>query len=289
MKSSLALLVAALVASTAVAEIAAADGGPAPGVTIGWDGVRLPHGAVRYVAVASGPRTVVEAVRVRDGRIVNYTNLKGGFGVPSVAWDGSADGLARDGRTLVLSSFAWQIDPTTVTQFAVLRTRSLRVIRTIELRGLWSFDAISPDGSLVYAIEYRALRSDGTPVYRVRVIDVASGRPRPGAVVDRREPDEQMLGSPATRATTHDGRWAYTLYARPNGTAFVHALDTVNASARCIDLPWRGVAQATWNVRMSVAAGAPSLRLTQRGVGLLATVDRRSFEVRSLRRPVVIR
>src|SRR4249919_2584774 len=95
-KSVLVLFAVALLASAVAAGTAAADGGPAPGAAVGWDGVRLPRGAVRYVALISGPRTVVAAVRVRDGRVVDYTNVKGGFGIPTVAWDGGTDGLARD-------------------------------------------------------------------------------------------------------------------------------------------------------------------------------------------------
>ena len=49
-----------------------------------------------------------------------------------------------------------------------------------------------------------------------------------------------MEGSPMTRATSADGRWVYTLYSRPGGYPFVHALDTVNGVAHCIGLPWRG-------------------------------------------------
>jgi hypothetical protein len=45
-----------------------------------------------------------------------------------------------------------------------------------------------------------------------------------------------MRGNPVTRATTPDGRWAYTLY-DGNGRPFVHALDTSRLRARCIDVP----------------------------------------------------
>ena len=34
-----------------------------------------------------------------------------------------------------------------------------------------------------------------------------------------------------------DGRWVYTLYQKPSGEPFVHALDTVAPLAYCIDLP----------------------------------------------------
>jgi len=43
----------------------------------------------------------------------------------------------------------------------------------------------------------------------------------PGAIVDRREPDERMAGYPITRATTADGVWAYTLCQKPGGRLFV--------------------------------------------------------------------
>jgi hypothetical protein len=46
-----------------------------------------------------------------------------------------------------------------------------------------------------------------------------------------------MAGYAMTRTTSADGRWVYTLYQKPNGAPFIHALDTVGAAAFCIDLP----------------------------------------------------
>ena len=45
-----------------------------------------------------------------------------------------------------------------------------------------------------------------------------------------------MHGQPLTRVGSTDGRWAYTLYDGGGKAPFVHALDTANRSARCIDL-----------------------------------------------------
>jgi len=248
--------------------------------------VRAPGADVRYVALATGSATTVAAVRVHDGRVLRWATVRGGYGIPAVAFDGSTGGLSADARTLVLASLATGPVYGGTTRFAVLRLPGLKVRRTIALPGLWSFDAIAPDGATLYAIEY--LAEAPAVRYRVRAVDVSTGRPRPGAIVDKREPDEQMNGTPVTRATGRGAEWVYTLYAKPNGTAFVHALDTVHARAVCVDLPWSKVGQAIWGARMSVAADARSLRLSQRGVGLLATVDLRSFAVRALRRPVVI-
>src|SRR5205814_643855 len=44
-------------------------------------------------------------------------------------------------------------------------------------------------------------------------------------------------GYPIARATTADGQWAYTIYRRENGTAFVHELNLIDAYAWCVDLP----------------------------------------------------
>lgn len=204
--------------------------------------------------------------------------VPGSFGIPQVAFDGTTEGVSRDGKTLVLATYAGVAG---VTSFAVLSTEPLRLRKTVKLRGNWSFDALSPDGRTLFAIEYLGT---GEPLrYNVRAVSLVTGRPLGAPIVDKREPDEEMNGSPVTRVTGTDGTWAYTLYGKPDGTAFVHALDTRHRRAACIDLPWRGVQKALWNVRMSVRGGA--LVLTQRG-SRLASIDTRAFVVRAFRRPV---
>jgi hypothetical protein len=281
------LLLAALVAAVVAADAAAGKGGPSPGAVLGWDGVRAANAAERYVAIAGRGTTTVAVVRVNGGRVLRFRSLRGAFGVPQVAFDGTTDGLSADGRTLVLSSYGGAVGPGVTSRFAVLRTRNLDVQRTIVLPGLWSFDAVSPDGSTIYAIQY--LGTGDTPAYKVRAIDVASGRPLPGAIIDEREPGEEMRGSPMSRATGPGGRWAYTLYGKPSGTAFIHALDTVRGNAVCIDLPWRQVQDAIWSVKMTVGADGRMLTLRQPDAGRLAVVGLRNFVVRAYRRPITPR
>jgi hypothetical protein len=96
---------------------------------------------------------------------------------------------------------------------------------------------MSPDASRMYLIEY--LSVGRTPHYRVRLLDLTTGMLDPDPVVDRREQEVDMRGQPVTRKASLDGRWAYTLYARSGQPPFVHALDTVDAKAYCIDLPLR--------------------------------------------------
>jgi hypothetical protein len=197
--------------------------------------------------------------------------------VPAVAYDSSSGALTRDGKTLVLASQAGAPGSRTTTRFAVLQTRTLRTRALVALRGSFSFDAISPDASTLYFIQYTSAQ-DYTR-YRVRAYDVASHELLPGAIVDRREPDEAMTGGPVTRATTADGRWAYTLYARQNEPPFVHAIDTVKREAYCIDLPLRIGQQRQMQLRLAFD-GQRELRV-RRGHKTLAIVDLEKMEART--------
>jgi len=90
-----------------------------------------------------------------------------------------------------------------------------------------------------------------------------------------REPGEAMNGLPLTRATSPDGRWAYTLY---DGTEhpFVHALDTAGRSARCIDLDWLHGRQDLWRMRFAMSADGRELSVRS-GNKTVALVDTRTF------------
>jgi hypothetical protein len=257
----------------AAAPAASGDGGPSPGAVTGLDGVRSATSSTRYVALAAGPRTTVAAIDTTDGRVLRYASVGGTYGVPLVAYDGSSGALSGDETTLVLSWFPTPPGPAIVSRFALLSTKTLRLRRAVTLRGSFSYDAVSPDGSTLYLIQYTSSR-DWTR-YRVRAFDVKSNRLVRGAIVDKREPDEQMRGFPLTRATPRGGGWAYTLYGRDSVRAFVHALDTRRGTARCIDLPWQlGSGETT--VSMTIAAG--KLILNRAGTGRLY-VDRRTFAV----------
>jgi hypothetical protein len=265
----------------AAAPAASGDGGPSPGSITGWDGVLAANGNVRYVAFTTPGWTTVAAVDVEGGRVIEYRSLRGYYGVPLVAYDGTTGGVSADGKTLVLASSTGPVAPGQVTRFAVLRAQDhFRTRKLVVLRGTFSFDAVSPSGRVVYLIEY--LPSGTAVTYRVRAFDTARGKLVPGSIVDRREPGEQMQGSPVTRASSRDGVWAFTLYARAAGKPFVHALDTRHAKAFCIDLPWKADQQALQNVRMF--AGGRRL-LIHDGTGQLASVDTRSWKVKSYRRP----
>jgi hypothetical protein len=271
-----ALIPFALVAGNATA----AKGGPSPGVSVGWDGTVDAASAVRYVALPAAMTTTVAAVRTSDGRVLRYATIRGAFGIPLVAFDGTAEGISSDGKTLVLADVGARPDET---RFAVLSTKTLRLRKAVTLPGLWAYDALSPNGRTLYATQY--LGTGANARYNVRSVSLVTGEPVGGAIIDRREPDEEMNGSPWARTRSANGAWAYTLYAKPNGTGFVHALDTAKRRAFCVDLPWRTSVQRLAAVRLSLADGGRSLELAKRGGNRLAVVDTTTFKVTAYAKP----
>ena len=210
-----------------------ADGLPVLGVEAGAAGITLPGSSVRYVTLAARKGTVVAAVAKAGGGVQRQMFFREILTIPAVAYDGTPAGLSRNGRWLVLLRPRLAF-PQRRTHLVVLDAGNLRVHRRIDLRGDFSFDALSPDGRTAFVIHYTS-KQDFTR-YEVRALDLQTGRLTPHRIVDPREPDEAMQGMPMTRATSADGRWAFTLYDGLGKAPFIHALDTTHRTARCIDL-----------------------------------------------------
>lgn len=257
-----------VVATTGLlAGTARADGGPSPGLLDGGQGVQTDDGARRYVTLASEARTVV--VDLREGAVVRHAEIRGAWGVPMVAFDGTTAGVTPDGRTLILSGTIGVPRST----FALVGTHRLRLRETIALRGAFSFDAASPDGRTLFLIQHLGLAADR---YRVRAYDVARRRLVGRVVSDPREKTAAMHGYPVTRATSSDGRWVYTLYhAQGDRHTFVHALDTVRRDARCIDLP-AASSDSVWAFGLELRGD--ELAVVDEYGELHARIDTRTFE-----------
>jgi hypothetical protein len=275
---SLALMVTSVLVVAAIAVGGAgANGSPySPGLVYGWPGVGAGDG-VRFVAFGMPRSTIVAAVRLRDGRVLRSRALRGFVGVPLVAYDGTTGGLSGDDRSLALSSYGPAPGVTGHTSFVVLDTRSLKPRLRVNLPGTWSFDAISPSGSTLYLVEHISVGAD--PTYRVRTFDVAERR-LGAAIVDRLEEEQVMGGVPVTRASSRDGRWAYTLYAREQHGPFVHALDTARRQAFCIDLPldYRRPKQDQLRLRLEGQGKALAVKI---GRTRVAEIDTESWKVRT--------
>jgi hypothetical protein len=271
------LTTAVIAVTTVVAPAADAKGaggyaGPAQSFGAGVTGPpQTPAGASRFSTLTDDGKTTVVETDTHGGEVRASRTINGVWGLPAVTDKGEAGGLSADGGTLVLihppSGF-----PPRETEYLVLDAERLRVRERIAMDGFASYDAISPDGSLAYFVLY------DDPVnpfeYAVRAYDLERDRLLPGEVVDPEEPDEQMAGQPVARATSPDGRWTYTAYAGGK-EAFIHALDTQEATAVCVDLTQFTPQEA---YRLEIGAADGTIRVLHRGE-LTATVDPETFEV----------
>jgi hypothetical protein len=267
----------ASIAAAIAAATAKADGLPVLGVDVGSLGVAAPSGTARYVTLPAKGHTVVAGVQQNGGQILASRVLPGNFTIPAVAYDGSAGGLSADGRVLVLIQPRARF-PREQTTLAILDTRQLRARRFLRLRGDFSFDAISPKGDWLYLIQY--VSPQDPTRYLVRTYDLRQNRLLTAAVIDPRARGEKMRGNPLSRATSPDGRWAYTLYDGAGRTPFIHALDTSSRTARCIDLEGLAGKNDLWRLRLHVNGNGSALTIRDGGATELI-VETGTFRVRT--------
>lgn len=254
----LSLCLAAAVGALVLAPAAFADG-PVY-VSQGGVGVASHDGAFHYVALPLRTGgTLLEKLEVAHGQVFWWRQLPGSWGIPTIG-NGylTGQGLSRDGRTLVLASMSAQTGAfSSPSRFLVVDPRTMKITRKIVLDGSFSFDAIAPDASRMYLIQYMHTGPGNLSHYIVRGYDMRANRLMPGRIVDRIEKDEKtMTGYAMSRTTSADGRWVYTLYQKPSGAGFVHALDTKRAAAYCIDLPHN---KALYNIVLSLRDGGRTL------------------------------
>jgi hypothetical protein len=236
----MARFVVAFALSALALSAAAHASGPSPGLVQGSAGVTGPGQPLRFVTLVGPGLTMLESIERATGRVVKWRALGGEWGVPAVAFDGTAGGLTRDGGTLVLADWGPPENGAlrASSDFQLVDTETLRTRGRVLLDGDFAFDALSPDGSTLYLVEH--VPGEDTTRYRVRAYDLRADRLLPQVIADKRQQGWVMRGYPLERAESADGRWVYTLYRQDDGYPFVHALDAVDRRAVCIGLPWHG-------------------------------------------------
>lgn len=249
---------------------ALAAGGPVPPVQ--GSSITVPGDPYRYAVLNAGRNTAIER-RDAHGRTVTKLLVVGQYGIPAVDYGGSMTGLSADGRTLVLAQMLGN-SQLSATRLLVLDTGPLAVRGMVTLSGFSTVDAISPDGRWLYLIHYAP--SDISR-YEVQAYDLRARRLLAKPVVDPRDRGEAMTGIPINRVMSAGGRWAYTLYLRPSGVPFVHALDTAGRRAVCVDLPSLSNL-AVGNAQLVLSPGGGSLRVVIGG-SAQAAIDTRTFTV----------
>lgn len=258
----------------ASAPTASADGLPVPGVITPSGGVPGADGTHYITRTRRGATTIRELGR--GDAVLQSATVPGRFTVPAVALDGSPGGLSADGSTLALirprTSF-----PQSKTHLLILDANRLGFRDRLTLEGDFSFDAISPDASLLYFIQYLSPRDPTRSA--VRAYDVATGQFLAKPIVDPNEegPDE-MRGYPLTRTVSPDGRWAYTLYDGAGKYPFIHALDTSQGRAVCIDTPSLAGRRDLAQLNLDVSGDGSALTVVH-GTQPVALVNTQTFEV----------
>jgi hypothetical protein len=234
------------------------------------------------VTVTPGrPNSLIQDLVVQPGFGGPVRSLEGAWRLPTVGLDPMPAGVSADGSTIVLvEDHADSAEPPDATRFAIL-DRSLRSEpRLVALAGVFDFDTLSPDGSTLYVAEH--VPGPLASRYQVRAIDTATGVMRPEVIVDKRNIGEEMAGWPIDQELRSDGV-VLTLY-RGTEHPFIHALQSVEAWAVCIDLPIRGMENASatddWGV-VATADGQSSLAINAT-LGMIVDVHPSELTIRQV-------
>ena len=190
---------------------------------------------------SDGTHTTIRYLIVQPGFDGTQTTIDGAWRLPTIGLDPTPVGVSAGAENWLNSATVVLVEdlpggaPRASTRFAVLRHSPVGdpVSKVIELAGSFEYDAISPDGSILYVVEHLAGPPEGR--YQVRAVDVGTGLMRDAVIADKRNLEEAMAGWPIAQVR-RPGGVVFTLY-RGAEHPFIHALNTTEAWAVCIDLP----------------------------------------------------
>jgi hypothetical protein len=188
-----------------------------------------------YVVTQLTGSAQLKAINPASGQTIAQTAIPAGYALPNIAFQGPTAGLSPNGQWLALTkssspSGAGQGGGTT--NFLVGSSALTDPFKSIHVKGDFVFDALSNDGTSLYLIQ----KMKDPNHYQVRLYNVAAGELAPGAVVDKREPNEPMNGIRGDSVADPGGNYVYTVYIRDAGP-FIHALPLDEPIAWCVDLP----------------------------------------------------
>ncbi len=231
------------------------------------------------VAAPHAATTTVSDVFVQPGLDGPDVVIDGAWRLPTIGYEPTPVGLSADGSTAVLvEATSAPEGPSAVSRFAVLKIDPLEgAPQILELSGSFEYDAISFDGHVLYVVEH--LTGEGS-AYQVRAIDLPAGTMRDGIIADKRNLGEAMAGWPIAQLRSPDGM-VFTLY-RGLEHPFIHALNTTDGWAICIDLPaahtddleaalhWGLTASSDWSTVFAANAA----------LGIVSEVDTAELSIR---------
>jgi hypothetical protein len=192
-------------------------------------GIPSPDGKHFYAVISK----TLQDIDPRSGDVLRTLQLAGAYEMPPGTLGGVPGGLSQNGQYLVLQAPG---HPTS-SHMLLIDTSQFAVAKRIDLNGRFDFDAVNNSGQSVYVIEYP---NAADSYYHVRVYEVPMGQLGPYTVVDKGNPNEVMTGVRLSGVVSPDGQWLYSVYARSDKGAFVHALNLSSPFAFCLDLPGAG-------------------------------------------------
>jgi hypothetical protein len=204
----------------------------------------------RYYVVEKGTTTsTLKAIQPSSGQTLAQTSIPGGFFLPDLTGLGPTAGLSPNGRWVTLTRQLSDLHGTT-TSVMIGDSSLSQTFKRVDLTGDFSFDALSNDGNSLYLIQ----KMQDANHYQVRLYTIADHSLMPGAVVDKREPNEPMNGIRGSSVAAPGGAHVYTVYIRDKGP-FIHALGLSDPFAFCVDLPNKGTSgfepQSAWSLAIS--------------------------------------
>ncbi|HET8851088.1 MAG TPA: hypothetical protein VFN02_01035 [Ktedonobacteraceae bacterium] len=197
-----------------------------------------------YTATARDGQTTISIINTQTGATMHSFVIVGRYSIAEQDFANSVS--SPDGRWLALRQSGWANNRTTI---ALVDTQAGKLVKTVQLNGTFTLDAISPQAGIIYLLQYL---NDGSNHYYVKAYDTRANQLLPTIIADKGElNDPRMVGTALTRQVSADGEFAYTLYIdATRNIAFVHILPLADKPesggsnelpvpqfARCIDLP----------------------------------------------------
>ncbi|WNM39741.1 hypothetical protein RMN56_32365 [Micromonospora halotolerans] len=248
-------------------------------------------GAWIFATAPAGPDTACWRIDTTTGRTSARTALPGRW-VPQVV---SAEGTGVALTTTTATVNGGRPSGREVTPVLVADVNGLR--HRLDLPGNFVPEAFTADRTGLFVLEW--LPATAPDRYRVRVVDLATGRPGPLATRDKQPvppgAEEEMRGDGRQAVLAPDRTVLYTLYThqpghqhtrdlvsgRPgNAHAFVHTLHLAQWWAYCIDLPHPFGEAAAAGHAMAISPDGGRLLVADISSGTVADISTEDLAVR---------
>ncbi len=242
--------------------------------------VTLPAGLVSqdhqkiYTASAQNDRTTITVTNTLTGARIHSFVIPGNYTTAGQYYSKAV--ISANGRWLALDN------PSpigTLSTIVLVDTQAGKLVKTIQLKGDFDLDAISPDSSRLYLLEQL---NDKAGHYNVRLYQVDQNQLLPYPIIDKQETDTSMVGSALTRQMSSDGTIAYTLYTNTNtNTAFVHILPLAGdyIGARCIELLVGKSTDLLHYYTLTLSTDGTTLYAANGALGIISTINVQSAQV----------